>query len=337
MEIYLCLIVLFFVGTNAGESRVYNNPLNNKAVDLFLLVDENNSHLDQMQLGLIKIALNAIATELQPAGTSPYFSVIFYGATPTIHTVVPFMTGSATVVKLNLDLKQYTTGHSIPSTLISALDSVDKTCQSNCRSNVPRVTIIFTSYPDSSSESRIRQLENNRGMIVIVVGIGYLVNSATLNSLASYPSKIYALPFVSLFELIVSAPFVASVISNVPRLLSIGSTLNVSRTTSGVYYMVQFNTFGYIRSNDTVITFTLNCNDCLVYGSLSEPNPTSVNSLQNVDRQYFYASGYTYTVFYFRIPKNANRFFLSFVRNAMSSLTGIFNVFNMPQIMNFSN
>jgi len=323
------------IGVNAQQLRVYNNPLNNKAVDVFFLVDETNVRMSQLQLGQIKIVLNDIATELQPIGSTPYFGVFFYGATSSVHTVVSFPTTSATTVKANLDLKQYTTAQLSPSTLTSALNSVDTACQLYCRSNTPRVTVVFTGYPDYLAESRIRQLEQNRGMTVIVVGIGSLAHTVTLNNLASHPSQTYAIPFASFPDLIGTSPYISFLISNVPRLLSVGSTLSVSSTVSGVYYTVQVNTNGYINSNDTVITYTTNCLSCSIYASLSEPNPTSVNAIQNVNPQYFYAAGYTYSVFYFRIPKDANRFFLSFLGTGMSSVTGIFNVFNMPQMMSF--
>jgi hypothetical protein len=335
MKAYFCLTLLLFVGVNADLLRVYNNPLNNKMVDLFFVVDETNVRMNQVQLGQMKIVLNDIATELQPVGSSPYFGVFFYGATSAVQTVVPFPTSSATTVKANLDLKQYTTAQANPSTLSSALTSVRALCQSYCRTASPRITIIFTTYPDYLAEYYVRQLEDTLGMTVIAVGIGVLAHTTTLNNLATYPTKLYAVPFTTFTELIVSAPYLSFLISSVPRRLLVGSTLSVPSTTSGVYYTVQLNTYGYISTNDTVVTYTTNCISCAVYASLSEPNPSSVNTVQNINRQYFYAPGYIYSVHYFRIPKNAGRFFLSFVGTGMSSVTGIFNVFNMPQMMSF--
>jgi hypothetical protein len=335
MNSYFCLTLLLFVGVNADRLRVYNNPLNNKAVDLFFLVDETNVRMSPVQLGQMKIALNAIATELQPVGSNPYFGVFFYGATSAVQTVVPFQTISATTIKANLDLKQYTTAQANPSTLSSALDSVTAACQSFCRANLPRITIIFTTYPDYLAESRVRQLEKTFSMIVITVGIGFLAHTATLNNLATYPSRLYAVPFDSFYELIATAPYLSFLISNVPRRLGVNSTLSVPSTTGGVYYTVQLGTYGQISTNDTVVTYTTNCNDCAVYASLSEPNPTNVSAVQNVNRQYFYAPGYCYSIHYFRIPKNADRFFLSFVGTGMPFVTGIFNVFDMPQMMSF--
>lgn len=289
--------------------------------------------MNQLQLGQIKIVLNSIATELQPTGSSPYYGIFFYGATTSVHAVVPFATTSATVVKTNLDLKQYTPAQSSPSTLSLALDAVDTASQLYCRSNIPRVTVVFTSSPDHLAESRIRQLERTSGMTVIVIGIGLLAHTATLKNLASHPNHTYAVPFDSFSDLITSAPYISSLISNVPLLLSVDISLSVLSTASGVYYTVQLNTYGYINSNDTVVTYTTNCHTCPVYASLSEPNPTSVNTVRNYNRQY--TSGSPYSVFYFRIPKNVDRFFLSFAGAGMSSVTGIFNVFNMPQMMSF--
>ncbi len=141
MQTHFCLILLLVVGVNAGQLRIYDNPLNGKAVDLFLLVDETNSRMNQMQLGQMKTPLKAIATYLQPPGSSPFFGAFFYGATSAVHTVVPFTTSSATTFIAKLDLKQYTTAQTSPSTLSLALDSVDALCRQSCRTNVPRVTV----------------------------------------------------------------------------------------------------------------------------------------------------------------------------------------------------
>jgi hypothetical protein len=336
MQTYFCLILLLVVGENAGQLRIYDNPLNGKAVDLFLLVDETNSRLNQLQLGQIKTTLKTIAKDLQPTGSSPFFGAFFYGATSAVQTVVPFANNSATVFITKLDQKQYTTAQTSPSTLSLALNSVDALCRQSCRANIPRVTVVFTSAPDHLAESRIRQLENSLGMTVIVVGIGSIANTAILHKLASHPSRTYAVAFDSFTELIVSADYIGILISNVPRLLAVGNSLSLSSTQSGVYYTLQLNTFGYISTNDTVIAFTTNCKECLIYSALSEPNPTSVNAIQNADPQFFFAPGYSYNVYYFRIPQNANRFYLSFVGTGMASVTGIFNVFNMPPMMSFS-
>lgn len=292
--------------------------------------------MNQLQLGQIKIVLNNIATDLQPIGSNPYFGVFFYGATSTVHTVVPFSCALATVVKANLDLKKYTTTQPNPSTLSLAVDAVNASCHSLCRTSVPRVVIVFTGNPDHLAESSIRQLETNYGVTVIFVGIGFPAHTATLNSLASYPSRIYAVPFGNFGELIGSTPYLSSLISDVPRPLSVGSSLSVSSTTSGVYYTVQLNTYGHITTNDTVITYTTNCLSCAVYASLSEPNPTDINAPESINQQYFYAPGFTYSVNYFRVPEITNRFYLSFVGTGASSVTGIFNVFNMPEMMAFS-
>jgi hypothetical protein len=336
MKAYFYLTLLLFVGVNTGRLRVYNNPLNDKAVDLFFLVDETNARMSLLQLGQIKIALNDITTDLQPIGSSPYFGIYFYGARSAVQAVVPFPTTLATAVKANLALKQYATAQANPSTLSLALNLVNVTCQSFCRVNIPRVTILFTSNPDHLAESRVRQLEKTFGMTVIAVGIGSLAHTATLNNLASYPSRFYAVPFGSLIDLLVSYQYVSFLISSVPRPLPVNSSLSVPSTTAGIYYVVQLNTYGFISTNDTVVTYTTNCNDCAVYASLSEPNPTSDNAVQNIHWQYFYVPGFRYSIHYFRIPKNADRFFLSFVGTGMPSVTGIFNVFNMPQMMSFA-
>lgn len=277
--------------------------------------------------------LNAIASELQPAGSSPYFGVLLYGAASTVETIAVLPTTSAATIKAKLDLKQYTAAQVNPCKLSSALDLVDTLCQSACRTSASRVTIIFTSSPDSLAEFRVRQLERTCGMTVIAVGIGALAQTATLNNLATYPSRLYAVPFNTFTDLIVTTPYLSDLISNVPRLLSVGSTLSVSSTISGTYYTVQLNTYGYIHTNDTVVTYTTNWSS-RVFASLSEPNPTLTNAIETTNSQYMYASGY-YRTHYFRIPTNADRFYVSFLGTGGSSLTGRLDVFNMPSMMTF--
>ncbi|CAF2422376.1 unnamed protein product [Rotaria sp. Silwood2] len=120
-----------------------------------------------MQLGLIKTAINNIVTELNPSGSSPQFSIYFYGAASTVSIVASVVT-TASAVKTKLDQQQYTVTQSNPSTLSLALNTVDSYCQTYCRSAMPRVTVVISSIPDSSAEFTIRQLERNRGMTVIV-------------------------------------------------------------------------------------------------------------------------------------------------------------------------
>ncbi|CAF1386129.1 unnamed protein product [Adineta steineri] len=161
------LALLFFITVDADPTKAFNNPLNGRAVDLFLLVDENNSYMSVMQLGLVKTALQNIANELNPVGSTPSFGVYFYGATSTVNTVVPHPTTTASAFKAKLDLKQYSMMQANPSTLMTALDNVDSACQSGCRPSVPRVTVVFSSVLDLKAQAAIRRLERNRGMTIL--------------------------------------------------------------------------------------------------------------------------------------------------------------------------
>ncbi|CAF1055063.1 unnamed protein product [Rotaria sordida] len=179
-----------------------------------------------------------------------------------------------------------------------------------------RVTVILTGYSDPSAESRICQLERDRGMTVIVVGIGYLANTASLHNLASHPSASYAIPFDNFPELIVSAPYISSLISDVPPLFQMDQTFRVSNALRNVYYTIQIDTSQQISTSNTIISFTTNCNDCPVFVSLSEPNPTNVNTAASIRQHYFYAPG--------------------FLGDDTSSVTGVFNTFNIPPLLSFS-
>ncbi|CAF3820554.1 unnamed protein product [Rotaria sp. Silwood1] len=142
-----------------------------------------------MKHGQMKNILNTIALDLNPSGSTPYFGAIFYGATSTTNTVVPFPVDSAATFKTKLDYKQYTTAQVSQSTLTMALAAVDSSCRSYCRSFTPRVTVVFSDAFDSSEDTAIRQLENNLGMTVIVVGVGHRKVTFRLNYLLRTPGE----------------------------------------------------------------------------------------------------------------------------------------------------
>jgi hypothetical protein len=337
MNAYVGVILLFFAGVNTNPLKAFTNPLNNKAVDLFVVVDEGNLYVNVMQLGLIKTALNNLAIELNPIGSSPNFGMFFYGATTSVNIAVPSRTTSASAVKAKLDQKQYSVTQSNPSTLVSALNTVSSQCYVYCRSGVARVTVVFSSTPDSLAEATIRQLERDGGMTVVVVGIGFSANTAVLNRLASHPTRFYAVPVMSFYELILATSHIASVISDVPRLLDNSNMLSISSVTNGIYYTVQLATHLYTTTNTTIVMFASNCLSCAVFGSLSEPNPISANTVANTIRHNFYAApGYLNSLYYFAIPKNTSRFYVSMLGNGMGSANILCNVFSLPNMMEIS-
>jgi hypothetical protein len=174
-------------------------------------------------------------------------------------------------------------------------------------------------------------------MTVIVVGIGFTASTSVLNRLASHPTRYYAVSVMSFYELILAASHIASVVSDVPRLLDPNNPLLIPSITSGIYYTVQLNTNPYTTTNNTIVMFASNCPTCAVYGSLSEPNPVSTNTVANSRRQNFFAaSGYPNSMFYFRIPKNTGRFYVSLLGNGMANAYILFNVFSLPDMMDIS-
>ncbi|CAF2082938.1 unnamed protein product [Rotaria magnacalcarata] len=334
VKVHVAVLMLLCTVVKGNPLRAFNNPLNGKTIDLFLVAEESNSQMSNLEFGLLKTALNNIAIETNPVGSSPYFGVYFFGATTQLHVVAPFKTSSASMVKTYLDQKQYTMTQSNPSTLVSALTLVESDCALHCRQSVPRVTVVLSTAPSSSAEVAVRQLENNRGMIVIFVGIGSGANAAVVNQLASHPARFYALRVGSMYELVLSAQHIGSVAADVPRLLSINQPLSISSTTSGVYYIVQLNTFPYVTMNDTIVMFASNCPNCQVFGSLSEPNPISENTVPNLNFRSFYAgAGFPNTLYYFRIPRNTARFFVSLRSNGMSAVSILFDIFTLPEML----
>ncbi|CAF1386269.1 unnamed protein product [Adineta steineri] len=333
------LALLFFTTVDADPTRAFNNPLNGRAVDLFIIVDENNTYMSVMQLGLVKTALQNMANELNPVGSSPQFGAFFYGATSSLSTVVPYPTITAVAFKAKLDLKQYSMMQANPSTLVTALNTVDSLCQSSCRPAIPRVTVVFSSVLDLTAQATIRQLERNRGMTVIVVGIGSYAGTPILNQLASHPVQHYAIPIGNLFELNVVAAHISSIISDVPRFLetNINAPLIITSMLSGIYYTVQLNTQEYTTTKDVLVMLTTNCPSCSVYGSLSEPNPISANTVANQDRHNFYAAGgFPNSQYYFHIPKGTGRIYLSVLGNGMASANILAYVINLPNMMQVS-
>ncbi|CAF3306600.1 unnamed protein product [Rotaria socialis] len=330
-------MTLLTTEVKAENTRGYINPLNGKAVDLFIAVDESNAYMNSMQLGLMKTALNNIATELNPTGSNPFFGVYFYGATQAIDNVVPFKTGSAGSLKTYLEIKQYTKAQTSPSTLNMALGAVKQDCLTHCRPIVPRVTVVISNLPDYAARATIRQMEKDSGMTVIVVGIGSTATATIVNQLATYPAESYAIPVSTHYELIMASSHIGSTVSDVPRILNINNAVHIPTTTSGVYHTVQLNTHSYTTTNDMIIMFSSNCPTCSVFGSLSEHNPTRTNTVANTNRRSFFAySGYPNSMHYFRVPKDTGRFFLSFLGNGMSGVYIWVDVFSLPNMLSSS-
>jgi hypothetical protein len=302
-------------------------------VDLYFVAD-GSSHGDTVYFRQTKIAIENIVSHLNQPGARPYIAVYIYGTTSTVQNPVAFGTGATLVAGL-LDKAEYIATQPNPSTLTSALTFVEASCRAYCRQNIPRVTVVLASSPDPLSESRIRLLESQLGMTVIVVGIGTTVNTAALNRLASHPSRFYYVPFDIIDKLIGSAKVISSLISEVPRALTVGNFMTAPLLSASKYYTVQVDTSSYTSSSDTLVAFTTNCATCAVYPSLSEPNPTSNNAVRSANNHYFYGPN-AYVIHYFRLPQNTTRIFLSILGNGMTSATGRISVIGLPPMLSIS-
>jgi hypothetical protein len=332
MSFYILFVYFVLIGTasvRAVQPRSYINPLNSNLLDVFFLVDESNTFLNVLQLGQLKIALNATVVSLNPPGSSPYFGASFYGATTTVQSIVPFPTTSAALFGSLISQKPFIASQQGASTLVSALNSVDSLCKVKCRSNAPRVTVVFSGVLDSSAEARIRQLENELTMTVIIIGVGRNVNLAVLNRLASYPSHLYGILFDSFTELIVSATYISSLITSISRSLPASTSLAIS-TTSGPYYTLQFNSYAFTQTKDAIVAVTANANGP-IYVSLSEPNPVA----SNTGATYYHNIYTTFSsrMWYFHIPRYTKRVFFSLQGVAPTTVYIEYFIFPLPNIM----
>lgn len=316
------------------DPRGVTNPLNNNGIDLFMIVDESNSYMSLMQHGSVKRFLNVMAETVAPSGSSPYFGIYFYGATNNVQTVVPFKTNSVASVKTYLDNKLYATTQSNPSNLDTALQLVLQNCSVHCRSTVPRVVLVISSALSASSNNAVRQLEINLGLTVVVVGIGSSISTTTLNQLASYPTVHYANFFSDYNDLTLNSHYIGEIISSVPRLVGIRQITGVGTVVNGYYYILQVSTTPYTATSDALVLFASNCPSCAVYGSLSEPSPTSANTIANSNRRSFHAySGYPNSLFYFRVPRGTNRLFLSFSGSGIAGVNIWVDSFPTPALL----
>ena len=334
MFIFHVITTIFFIGAHSGELRGFINPLNSKSIDLFLVVDERSTYSSILDFGLFKTTLKSMFSDLNPSGSSPYFGAYFFGATSSVQISVPFRTQTADAAKALIDIKQYPFLQSNPSTLSTALALVESDCSLYCRAGVPRVTIIFSGAPQFSNKPAILQLENNRGMTVMFVGIGSNASELLVNELASYPKQYYGVRVQSMHELTILSQHISSIASDVPRLISTNQPISISFTSPNVYYTVQLNLLPYTTQVDKIIMVASNCPQCRVYGSVLQPNPIFENTPEIAIGQPFYtAAGYPNTIFYFRVPKDTARFYLSIRSNGMNDLKLVLDTFQLPTML----
>ena len=331
------LIVLASIAwkIDASPIRAFTNPLNNKHVDVFFVVDETKSYLTSMQYGLLKTALNTIASDLNPTLSSPRLGLYFYGATTNVDVAVPFETNSSNAFKVKLDGRLYPALQIRPSTLTMALELVDSHCRASCRADVPRVIVILSARLDASANSRIRQLESNRDVTVIVVPLGNINNNSGIGiELATHPEEVYAMPVGDYYQLIMTSSHIASVITDTPRLLEPSKNIYVSTAANGVHHTVQVNTASFTVKGEAIVVMATSCANCPVYASLSQLIPTASNSLQNSDRHEFFASsGYPNSLYYFHVPQGTSRIFVSFQGTGASAVYFTCDVVGFPTRM----
>ena len=328
-------IVLLFAGVSSlvtQEGRVYSNPLNGKAVDIFFVVDESISFIDgSTHKDLINV-LNDVTTHLNPTGSSPYFGVVFYGATSAVNTVVTFPTATAVAVKNKLDAKTYLSTQPNPASLISALSTVELSCRSNCRANTARVTVVISNALETTALGVIRRMENDLLMTVIIAGVGYSANASLLSLLASSPQNLYAIAVDDFYHLPYLSFQLPILIGDIPRPQVLNSQLNLPNLVIGQYYSVLLDINKNTVSQDAMVSFTFNCFNCRVFASLTKPSPTIADT-QPTQISHWNFPSTNYSVYYFLVPRGSRRLFVSIEATVTGTFNGQFHIFYPPTIM----
>lgn len=327
------MLIFFICTTRAALTSGFTNPLNNKKLDLFFLVDETNQYMSSSQLQLVKRAIYDISLNLNPSGSSPYFGVYFYGAAASVDTRVHITTTSAAALKINLDPKPYVMQQTNPSNLVSALNVISSHCASWCRSDAPRVTLIFSGDFAPSANSTIRSLERSYGMTFMLVPIGVNTNNNLLNAnqLASYPTNRYTIPVSDALHMTLFNDHISSIIADIPRLSYNKQALSISYLDSYTYYTFQVNTAPHTLNNEAIVTLASICGNCNVFASLTEQVPMSGRTPASSIYSFYPASGSVNYVSYIRVPKGTARVFISYwSSSAWNNIMIISDVVSMP-------
>jgi len=314
------------------DDRVYSNPMNGKAVDIYFVVDESISFIHASNHKDLINVLNDLTEHLNPSGSSPYFGVFFYGATTNVNDVVSFPTTTAAAVKTKLNAKQYLSTQSNPSSLVAALARVDLNCRSNCRANTARVTVVISHELEPGALTIVRRMEDDLLMTVIVAGVGYEANSSSLSLLASSPSDLYAIAVDDFYHLPYLSFQLPTIIGNIPRPQLLNSPLSLPSMVIGQYYTVLVDINKSTIAQDVMVSFTFSCFNCRVFGSLIRPNPTIGNTLPTPISHWNYPST-NYSVYYFLVPKKSRRLYVSVESTVTGIATGQFHIFSPPTMM----
>jgi len=330
------VLLLAIVLASAEEEqllRTFHNPLNQNSVDVYLVVDTSSKNLNNLQFGQVKIALNNIIQDLSVGLTR--IGIVFYGTFTSVD-IVHAPTNETEIIeaiKTKIAQKQYVPASPTASTLAMALDEVNRLCGNYCRSKISRVTVILTSEAELVGRNEARQLETERQMTIVVVGVGNRVNSVALAGIASEPSTSYSIELDSYSLLAMSTQYITSLITSIPRFLAIGEQVsNYEFTKFNVYHTLQIDTSLYTSSSDSIIFLDIayTAGTSTLYTSLTEPIPTIDNSNQAQLNDQRYFDGQYHLSYYFYSPKSSRRLYLSFIASSTETLTYQAFVVNVP-------
>lgn len=332
LVLLLLLSTIAFINTNNVNAQFYTNPLNEKSVDVFFLIDESYSFLNYVKHQQLKTFLNKITTNLHPIDALPSSGIIFYRIASDLNIISGFPTTSAARVKNQLDAKQYLAPQPNLSSLYTAVFHVESTCRVTCRAGMARTLIIIAANFNLSIVNLLRRLENDLSMNMIIVSVGSQTSSF------SHFQQWNPFTFATFEQLMIAFDHLSSVISDVSRLLEISSVLNVTGMIPEEYYTFQMNINRMTISSDVLIIFTLNCDGCHVSASLIEKRLTTENTKETVvshsnKDNHEDGDNVPYNVYYLQLPKSTDRFYLSFQSKMITNSSGIVHLASMPIVM----
>lgn len=335
MRLFTCIALCFVLGfTDALSSsgRIYTNAFNNNSLDLYILASESDNGLNfQTHLRLRGFIIKVIES-LYPPGSSTRFSVGFYGATNRTRWAVQPSLTIAQLAMANLYSFQFsTTRQSDPGDLRRTLEEFKAVCSSGLRQNVPRVLVIIDPEFYDVSRDEIRDIENNCSITVITIGVGDRIDQSQVASLASEPGDRFGTKIINYDELPAHSTAIVILISEVPRLVNIGGQFEISDLRMGSDYVMQVR-LPESTSANILISLTLQCATCNVFGSTNEPRPTisNTNPLSTSQSVLSLPSG---VVYYFRVISRSTRVFFNVQRiNGTGIVRGWLDTFTVTDI-----
>lgn len=301
--------------TPAAENmgRLYINPFNGNALDLWILVQEDAGFLNSLRHSQVRSAIGSIVDEFIPLGSGARFSIGFYGASNQTRWAVPPGTSNGTSVKSLLSRFQFLgRNSSVNYASVQALKDVIAACNSTtCRNNVPRVLLMIgnkfnetleecnytltttaitttiagmttpeppttTAQPCNNWTRTISHTlrELEKENLFTVVIAGVGFSEGSFVGLASEPHETFGIALSAVGELSSYGPYLADVIGEVPRFVEQDTRLSFSNAQVNQDNVMMINVGDATKNGNGMVALTLRCRKCNVFASTSFPRPT---------------------------------------------------------------